>query len=262
MAPSIIRPTTANSTNSTASIFPMCIRRFGVRPPDYLAQPILGGAMRPAVIPQTAYIHPRITGDMVRYFEWMGAAVYTADRRAGAMHGKQFLLDSVHAGIDETYVYGRLDFVENLVPTVDFELVVNLESWAAEEQRPRRALRLDAAVMSGKIRSWKISLSEADQVLASTDRPSDQVGVALVRNFEFKLPLAWLLAAPVAPSPSGENLSAPKGEVGDRKPIMPVATKLQLRFSLWQNGLPTDALPVEGWLELRLVSQEDLMALW
>jgi alginate O-acetyltransferase complex protein AlgI len=35
---------------------------------------------------------------MVRYFEWMGAAVYTADRRAGAMHGKQFLLDAVHAG--------------------------------------------------------------------------------------------------------------------------------------------------------------------
>ena len=74
----------------------------GARPPDYLAQPIIGGAERPAVLPQTAYIHPRITGDMVRYFEWMGAAVYTADRRAGAMHGKQFLLDAVHAGIDES----------------------------------------------------------------------------------------------------------------------------------------------------------------
>ena len=34
--------------------------------------------MRPSVVPQTAYIHPRIMGDMVRYFEWMGAAVYTA----------------------------------------------------------------------------------------------------------------------------------------------------------------------------------------
>ena len=49
-----------------------------------------GGGERPAFMPQTAYIHPRITGDMVRYFEWMGAAVYTADRRAGAMHGKHF----------------------------------------------------------------------------------------------------------------------------------------------------------------------------
>src|SRR4029077_10930033 len=101
----------------------------GSRPPDYLSQPIMGGGERPAVLPQTAYIHPRITGELVRYFEWMGAAVYTADRRAGAMHGKQFLLDAVHAGIDRAFIYGRLDFVENMVPAADFELVVNLESW-------------------------------------------------------------------------------------------------------------------------------------
>jgi len=36
----------------------------------------------------------------------MGAAIFTADQRAGAMHGKQFLLDSVYAGIDGTFVYG------------------------------------------------------------------------------------------------------------------------------------------------------------
>ena len=62
--------------------------------------------MRPAFTPQTAYIHPRITGDKIRYFEWMGAAIFTADHRAGSMHGKQFLLDSVHAGIDKD-VYKR-----------------------------------------------------------------------------------------------------------------------------------------------------------
>jgi alpha-amylase/alpha-mannosidase (GH57 family) len=229
----------------------------GARPPDYLAQPILGGVMRPSVVPQTAYIHPRITGDMVRYFEWMGAAVYTADRRAGAMHGKQFLLDAVRAGIDETYVYGRLDFAENQVPAADFELVVNLESWAAEGQRPRRALRFDVAVLAGKIRIWKVSVPEADEVLASAERPSEQVALALVRNFEFKLPLAWLLAVPVTSALVSLNKDS-----SDRKPASPVATKLQLRFSLWQNGLPTDALPVEGWLELQLLSQEDLMALW
>ena len=79
-------------------------------PPDYLAQPITGVEVRPTFVPQTAYIHPRVTGDKVRYFEWMGAAIYTADHRAGAMHGKQFLLDSVYAGIDATQLYGRLDF--------------------------------------------------------------------------------------------------------------------------------------------------------
>jgi alpha-amylase/alpha-mannosidase (GH57 family) len=223
----------------------------GVRPPDYLAQPILAGMARPSLLPQTAYIHPRITGDMVRYFEWMGAAVYTADRRAGAMHGKQFLLDAVHAGIDESLVYGRLDFAENEVPATEFELVVNLESWAADGQRPRRALCLDVGVAAGRIRSWKVSVPDADEPLAASNRPTGDVAVALVRNFEFKLPLTWLLAVPVSSTNENSNKAA-----------APVATKLRLRLSLWQNGLPADALPVEGWLELQLVSQEDLLALW
>jgi hypothetical protein len=67
----------------------------GAAPPDYLSHPITAGEVRPAFTPQTAYIHPRVSGDKIRYFEWMGAAVFTADQRAGAMHGKQFLLDSV-----------------------------------------------------------------------------------------------------------------------------------------------------------------------
>lgn len=223
----------------------------GARPPDYLAQPILTGRERPAVLPQTAYIHPRVAGDMVRYFEWMGAAVYTADRRAGAMHGKQFLLDAVHAGIDEAYVYGRLDFVENKVPAVECELVVNLESWAGEVAQPRRALRLDVEVEAGKMRNWKIGVPDAAQPLAASDRPGDQFAVALLRNFEFRLPLEWLLEVP-----AGSAI-----ENADRKAARPLGTMLRLRFSLWQNGLPADALPVEGWMELQLLSEEELISL-
>ena len=222
----------------------------GARPPDYLAQPILGGMQRPAVVPQTAYIHPRITGDMVRYFEWMGAAVHTADRHTGAMHGKQFLLDAVHAGIDQSYIYGRLDFVENEVPPVEFELVVNLES-VVEDGPPRRTLRLDVRVEAGRIRRWKISVPNANHSLASSDQPHDQVAVALLRNFEFKLPLQWLLTVPLDLATEKANR-----ESADR-----AATRLRLRFSLWQNGLPTDALPVEGWMELQLLSEEDLISL-
>ena len=70
----------------------------GGTPPDYLAQPISGGVARPWFTPQTAYIHPRVAGDMVRNFEWMGSARYTADQRSGSMHGKQFLLDECSPG--------------------------------------------------------------------------------------------------------------------------------------------------------------------
>ena len=127
----------------------------GATPPDYLAQPITAGEVRPAFTPQTAYIHPRVTGDKIRYFEWMGAAIFTADQRAGAMHGKQFLLDSVYAGIDSAFVYGRLDFA-GPVPDMEFDVVVNLESWANGEARPRRTLRLDAKVEDRKLTGWKV----------------------------------------------------------------------------------------------------------
>jgi alpha-amylase/alpha-mannosidase (GH57 family) len=219
----------------------------GAAAPDYLAQPITGVEVRPSFVPQTAYIHPRVTGDKVRYFEWMGAAIYTADHRAGAMHGKQFLLDSVYAGIDATNLYGRLDF-SGKAPAEDFEIVVNVESWASGEPRPRRTLRVSAAAQQGRLKEWKIENGSAERELASSAQPDEHVKVALLRNFEFKVPLIWLLATPnVAPG-------------ADRKPAAVAATsKLRLRFSLWQNRLPVDSLPLEGWIELQVVSEGELL---
>ena len=217
----------------------------GANPPDYLAQPISGAEVRPAFIPQTAYIHPRITGDKVRYFEWMGAAAYTADHRAGSMHGKQFLLDAVYAGIDATNLYGRLDFTEK-VPDTDFELVVNVESWALGEPRPRRTLRMDASAHQRKLKEWKIENGE--RTLASSAQADESTKLALLRNFEFKLPLTWLLATPTASEKSP-----------DRKAATSATNRIRLRFSLWQNRLPIDSLPLEGWIELQVVSEGDLL---
>jgi alpha-amylase/alpha-mannosidase (GH57 family) len=218
-------------------------------PPDYLAQPITGAEVRPSFVPQTAYIHPRVTGDKVRYFEWMGAAAYTADHRAGAMHGKQFLLDSVYAGIDATHLYGRLDFKGRL-PDADFEVVVNVESWAVAEPRPRRTLRVDASAREQRLKDWKIENGAADRALATSSQSDDSVKVALLRNFEFKLPLAWLLATPAAGDRSAERKASAS---------IAATTKLRLRFSLWQNRLPLDSLPLEGWIELQVVSEGELL---
>jgi alpha-amylase/alpha-mannosidase (GH57 family) len=227
----------------------------GGTPPDYLAQPITGAAARPSFTPQTAYIHPGVSGDMVRYFEWMGAACYTADQRSGAMHGKQFLMDEVFAGIDEQYVYGRLDFTGK-VPADKFEVVVNLESWARHTAKPRRVLRLGAAVDGGRIQSWDVKDGEDKVVSDSTDATESKgARLALVRNFEFRLPLAWLLAAPQETEKAEiEKVRGPKSS--DSPPV-----QLRLRFSLWQNHLPVDALPVEGWIELELLAEEDLQTL-
>ncbi len=224
----------------------------GATPPDYLSQPISGGEARQAFTPQTHYIHPRVTGDKIRYFEWMGAAIFTADQRAGAMHGKQFILDSVYAGIDSAFVYGRLDFA-GPVPDMEFDLVVNLESWASGETRPRRALRLDARVEDRRVTGWNVDGFE-ESASASSSSGEESAKAVLGRNFEFRLPLSWLLAVPN---------SAANHTAADHTPgavAIAAISLLRLRFSLWQNRLPVDALPVEGWIDLQLLSEAELGA--
>jgi alpha-amylase/alpha-mannosidase (GH57 family) len=209
----------------------------GATPPDYLAQPIISGTVQPLFTPQTNYIRPRISGDMIRYFEWMGAAHYTADRRQGAMHGKVFLMDSIYAGIDDKNVYGRLDF-SGAVPDGDFEIVVNLESWAEHGLRPRRSLRLSVESVNGTLNTPL--LSENGEAVSN-----DGAVAVLSKNFEFKLPLALLYAVPIESSATSDA----------------AATRVRLRFSIWQNRLPADALPVEGWLDLNLLPEMELLAM-
>jgi alpha-amylase/alpha-mannosidase (GH57 family) len=234
----------------------------GGSPPDCLAQPIAAAEARPSFVPQTAYIHPRVTADKVRYFEWIGAAAYTADRRTGAMHGKQFLLDSVYAGIDATHLYGRLDFKDK-VPEADFEIVVNVESWAVGEPRPRRTLRLDASAHLRRLKDWRIEDGADRRELASSATVDENAKLALLRDFEFKMPLAWLLTALSVPAAERAADGKPGQNPGpaELKAAAPVAptSKLRLRFSLWQNRLPVDSLPLEGWIELQVVSEGELL---
>jgi alpha-amylase/alpha-mannosidase (GH57 family) len=224
----------------------------GATAPDYLSQPITGGEARAAFTPQTAYIHPRVAGDKIRYFEWMGAAVFTADQHSSAMHGKQFLLDTVYAGIDAHFVYGRLDFA-GAVPPAEFDVIVNLESWANGEVHARRTLRLDARVRDRKIAEWKV---EGHEELSGAPANGDEnAKLALVRNFEFRLPLGWLGANPVAGTDASRNSANSTAPAA-----VPPTGRLKLRVSLWMNRLPVDALTLEGWIELQLLTEAELSA--
>jgi hypothetical protein len=106
-------------------------------------------------------------------------------------------------------------------------------------------------VESGKLTGWKVDGMEESASAAST-KSEDVAKAALMRNFEFRLPLSWLLAAPG----SAASQTAAEREKG----AVPIAatSRLRLRFSLWQNRLPVDALPMEGWIELQLLSEWEL----
>ena len=62
-------------------------RSLGAEAPDVLAEPIKRQPVPALVLPPTAYLKVKVDGRESTYFEWMGAGLYSADRRSSAMHG-------------------------------------------------------------------------------------------------------------------------------------------------------------------------------
>ena len=82
----------------------------GKQPPEKLSRPILKVFVQEFQLDPSGFIHPIIDGQVTSYFEWLGAGLYRADPRSGAMHGRQFLAREIYYGTDGTSVFLRLDF--------------------------------------------------------------------------------------------------------------------------------------------------------
>jgi alpha-amylase/alpha-mannosidase (GH57 family) len=197
-------------------------------PPDHLARPISGVPMRSAFVPQTAYLSPVIDGQVSSYFDWMGAAMFTGDRRSGSMHGKLFLLDAVYAGIDQEHLYARLDFASELP---EWTLVAVLHLALRDGEQTIGNFRLEMDLTHGQITGWTLR-GEAKKTIASQGEARG-MEVALGKILEIKLPMALL--------------GAEEGHT------------FNLRFILYRDGMPIDALPQEGSLEVQ-VAPEDVLA--
>ncbi|HXE90632.1 MAG TPA: glycoside hydrolase family 57 protein [Terriglobales bacterium] len=206
----------------------------GATPPEALAQPIARVEVRPHLVGQTAFIRPTIDGELSSYFEWLGAASCVADRRTSAMHGKQYVLGSIHAGVNDTMLFGRLDFVGG-VPPGTLEVVIKLESTEAGSDQIRQKLLLEIAVEERVISGWSVRRGEEHPGHEEeATQPASGLVVRLSKVLEFALPLA--------------ELGAARGN------------RIRLRCSVWRDHLPVDALPLEGWLDLDVVSEEELAA--
>jgi alpha-amylase/alpha-mannosidase (GH57 family) len=207
-------------------------------PPEELNTPIMSGVARPSYVPQTAYVRARVDGLVSGYFEWMGAASYTSDQRTSAMHGKQFLLDAVYAGLDADSVSGRLDFYHAL-PEGPYRLVVNFEVWRVQGERKASpdAYRLSVDAQGKTVQKWMLTNGEERHRLATFsadhgDSHTNGVEVALEQIFEMRVPL--------------ELIGAQEG------------SRIRLRFAIWREHLPVDALPLEGWIDLHALPEEEL----
>jgi alpha-amylase/alpha-mannosidase (GH57 family) len=207
-------------------------------PPEELNTPIISGVPRPSYIPQTAYVRARVDGLISGYFEWMGAASYTSDQRTSAMHGKQFLLDAVYAGLDADSVSGRLDFHHD-IPEDAYRLVVNLEVWREKGNLKAApdSYRLTVDAQGRSVQRWVLTNGAERNRLASfsadnRDSNPDGVEVALDQIFEMRVPFELIGAQP--------------------------GSRIRLRFAIWREHLPVDSLPLEGWIDLHALTEEEL----
>ena len=187
-------------------------RFLNLSPPEELSRPILRVAESAMHVDPTGPIQPVIDGEVTSYFEWLGAGLYRVDERSGSMHGKKFLVHEVYYGSDGENLYIRVDFHRG-----------------SEQMISEMEARLNIAV-GGQPPSTQVTVrfdygrAHVTELKTATPADADAVEFAFRQVLEARLSLAAL----------GASASVP----------------VSFQFSLWQGGLPMDAVPQQGWIEV------------
>jgi alpha-amylase/alpha-mannosidase (GH57 family) len=186
----------------------------GAEAPDILAEPIKRQPERALILPPAAYLNVKVDGRESTYFEWMGAGLYSADRRSSAMHGRLLLMHELRYGFDENRFHLRVDiFSEPLAELRDAEFRITIR--AAHE------LRVVVRLEQGRVTGYLVE--SRDLCLLG---PDEVVKVACEKILEVSVAKEMFM-------------------LGDKKSI-------SLGVAVWEGGLPVDLLPSEGLLEIQL----------
>ena len=186
----------------------------GAEAPDTLAEPIKRIPERALILPPAAYLQVRVDGRESSYFEWMGAGLYSADRRSSAMHGRMLLLHELRYGFDEDHFYLRVDVFAGALAELkdaDFRITV----------RGDQELRVVIHAEKGRVTGYLVE--SRDLCLLG---PDEAVQVACDKILEISVAKTML-------------------RFQNRK-------SLSLGVALWEGGLPVDVLPMEGMLQIPL----------
>ena len=191
-------------------------------PPEELSRPILRLAVPAVQIDPSGKIRPRIDGEVTSYFEWIGAGSYQMDERSGSMHGKRFVVKEVYFGSDGEQLFLRVDFHQGY-----------------QQELPGMQARVRVQSLDGA-RTSQLSVAfshegakPVEQALAGESSP-DAVECSLVRILEIRMSLKAMGIA--------------------------LGAGLRLQLSLWQGGLPIDAVPQQGWLEMKTTDPREMAA--
>jgi len=189
-------------------------QNLGRAAPDKLAEPI---KQRPApahVEAPSGFLDVRVDGRESTYFEWLGAALYSPERKDSSMHGRVHWLRQFRYGFSKERFFVRVDFVDDALAAVkDGEVRITL--------RGEEEVRIVLQVREGKLRGQHVETK--DTCLWG---PQEIVLTALDRILEISV---------------GRKLV----RLGKRNSFSMV-------IALWEGGLPVDLLPAEGWFEVPL----------
>jgi alpha-amylase/alpha-mannosidase (GH57 family) len=182
--------------------------------PDELAEPIKKKAQAAHTEPPSSVLDVRVDGRESSYFEWLGAGLYSPERRDGSMHGRVRFLQQFRYGFGREWFYVRVDLVEGALARLhDAEFRITL--------RGDEELRIVLHMREGKLSGQHVETK--DFCLWG---PQDMVSVACDRILEISVARKML-------------------RLGGRK-------SFSLVIALWEGGLPVDLLPAEGWFEVSL----------
>src|ERR1700680_5106105 len=97
--------------------------------PEELAKPIKRQPEHALQMAPTGFLKTRVDGRDTSYFEWLGAGLYSPERRGGTMHGRIFHLRELRYGFEEDRFSVRVDpFLEALCEMEDPEFRVTIGS--------------------------------------------------------------------------------------------------------------------------------------
>jgi alpha-amylase/alpha-mannosidase (GH57 family) len=189
-------------------------RALGKVAPDELAKPIKRQPERALHLHPSEYLRVDVNGRDTSYFEWLGAGLYSPERRSGAMHGRMFYLHELRYGFEPERLCIRLDpFPDALAELEDAEFRITVQANAE--------VTLMAKLSQGKLVEYAV-----EQERLCLLNPSKSASAAYEQILEIAI----------------------HKELFDLRGV----TRLRIGVALWHGGLPVDVLPAEGVLDVPL----------
>jgi alpha-amylase/alpha-mannosidase (GH57 family) len=186
----------------------------GLVAPEELAKPIKRQPEHAFQLAPSAFLSIKVDGRDTSYFEWLGAGLYSPERRGGAMHGRTFYLHELRYGFEEERFCVRIDLFAGIL---------------AELEDPE----------------FRITISGAEEVAVVVKLQRGHL-----REFAVEKGRVCLLNPKNVAEAAFDGIL----EISIQKELIDLKEQKNLRLgvALWHGGLPVDVLPAEGFLYVQL----------